>query len=59
MMTYAVYMVADDACGQDEVMVQGGFTTEAEAEQYMAQYIADEVAEYGEQVDEYYVAEEI
>lgn len=56
-MTYAVYTV--DEAVDEEVLVQGGFTTEVEAEQYMAQIVADEVTEYGEQVDQYFIAEEI
>lgn len=56
MMTFAVYTV--DEAVMEEVLVQGGFTTEAEAEAYMAQVVAEEVTEYGEQVDEYFVAEE-
>ncbi len=58
-MTYAVYMMTENACGFEEVMVQGGFATEEEAMEYMAQLIAEDVAEYGEQVDEMYVDEEI
>ena len=57
MMTFAVYTV--DEAVMEEVLVQGGFVTEAEAEAYMAQVVAEEIAEYGEQVDEYFVAEEI
>lgn len=56
MMTFAVYTV--DEAVDEEVLVQGGFVTEAEAEEYMAQVIAEEVAEYGVQVDQYFVAEE-
>lgn len=56
MMTFAVYTV--DEAVDEEVLVQGGFATEAEAEEYMAQVIADEVVEYGAQVDQYFVAEE-
>lgn len=57
MMTYAVYTI--DEAIDEEVLVQGGFITEEEAETRMTQIIADEIAEYGEQVDKYFVAEEI
>lgn len=57
MMTFAVYTV--DEAVMEEVLIEGGFATETEAETYMAQIIVDEVTEYGEQVDEYFVAEEI
>jgi len=57
-MTYAVYMITEGACGFDEMIVQGGFATETEAEEYMTQLIADDMEEYGEQVDEMYVGEE-
>lgn len=56
MMTFAVYTV--DEAVDEEVLVQGGFVTEAEAEEYMVQVIAEEIAEYGAQVDQYFVAEE-
>ena len=53
---FGVYCVYDGACGCEETLV-ASFETEAEAEAYMAQLIADDIEFYGEQCDEYYVEE--
>jgi hypothetical protein len=53
---FGVYCVYDGTCGDEETLMDT-FATEAEAEDYMAQLIADDVEFYGEQCDEYYVGE--
>ena len=54
---FAVYMVVDGIMGEEEVMVQDGFATEEQAQAFVAELEAADVAEYGEVVDPYYVGE--
>ena len=53
---FAVYEVYDSVFGYDEAMVGEPFETEAEAEAYMAELIAEDLEECGVS-GEYYVDE--
>ena len=53
---FAVYEVYDSVFGYDVAMVGESFETEAEAEAYMAELVAEDLEEYGVS-GEYYVDE--
>lgn len=53
---FGVYVQYDGVLGLEEMLMES-FNTEAEAEAYMAQLIAEDIEAFGEPCDAYFVIE--